>query len=239
MKVIGAGFGRTGTTSLKAALDRLGFGPTYHMEEVMKSPRNSALWSHYLDAECFDWDEVFRGYGSAVDWPASAYYRELAAKYPEAKIILTVRDPESWYESASKTIYAISAAARRSVVVSFGKIFVAHLRNVSRLTDGIIWDGVFDGRFEDREHAISRFLKNTEEVRRTIPPERLLVYEVREGWGPLCEFLGLEGPDESFPRLNDTKSFRRGILALRVTSAVVPVSLVLGGGYAMLRAFKK
>lgn len=231
LKVIGAGFGRTGTTSLKAALDALGFGPTYHMQEVMKSPRNSRLWVQGLDSGHFDWDEIFRGYGSALDWPASAYYRELADEYPEAKVILTVRDPHRWHESATNTIYAISKVARKSPFISFGKRLFPHLRNVTRLTDEMIWNGVFGGRFEDRDHAIRIFRENTEEVRRIFPEERLLVYEVGEGWGSLCEFLGVPVPDEPFPHLNDAKSFRRGILVLRVAPFLVPAALALGLAY--------
>lgn len=236
MEVIGAGFGRTGTASLKAALERLGFGPCYHMDEVITSPRNSALWDRYLDAGAFDWDEVFTDYDSAVDWPVCSYYEELIVKYPQAKVVLSVRDPEAWHGSATKTIYAISEVIRRSMFLNAAKTVVPHLRRVVRLTDEIIWDGEFGGRFEDREHAIRVFERHIEGVKRTVPPERLLVYGVGEGWGPLCGFLGAEEPDEEFPRLNDTRSFRRTILALRIISFAVPAALAALSVYALVRA---
>jgi hypothetical protein len=105
LRVIGVGFGCTGTYSLKTALEELGFGPCYHMTEVLRPPRRAGDWEAAANSETVDWDEVFSSYGSAVDWPACTFYRELAAKYPEAKIILTTRDPDRWYRSVRETIY--------------------------------------------------------------------------------------------------------------------------------------
>jgi len=225
LEVIGAGFGRTGTTSLKAALERLGFGPCYHMSELFEHPEHLALWQAAVRGEPVDWDALFDGYRSAVDWPAAAFYEELMERYPEAKVILTVRDPERWYESTKSTIYALRKT-RRTPTFRIMAALVPYLRNIRRATgivDDLAWEGIFGGRFEDREHAISVFDNLNEEAKRRIPADRLLVYEVKEGWGPLCAFLGVEEPrEEPFPRLNDTGTFRRRIrLASTLTAAGV------------------
>ena len=241
MEIIGAGFGRTGTTSLKAALEELGFDPCHHMTEVFKHPEQAEVWVAAWRGEPVDWDALLGGYRATLDWPACSFYRELMERYPEAKVLLTVRDPERWYESMRGTIYELSRVTRASLI---SRVVFAFFRLVAfgafgpiardTLADEIIWDGTFGGRFEDKAHAIGVFERHNEEVKRTIPPEKLLVYEVREGWGPLCEFLGVEVPDEPFPRLNDTAQMRRGIRAIRALSAAVPAALGLGALFALV-----
>ena len=107
LSVIGAGFGRTGTMSLKLALDQLGFGPCYHMTEVFKNPKASGYWEAAADGKPIDWEEVFAGYRSTVDWPGATFYKQLADAYPEAKVILTERDAEAWFESTQATIFSL------------------------------------------------------------------------------------------------------------------------------------
>ena len=230
MKVIGAGFGRTGTMSLKAALEKLGSGPCYHMTEVFAHPEHTSFWLSAWRGEPVDWEGVLGAYEAAVDWPACTFYEELMERHPEAKVLLSVRDPERWYDSTRNTIYELSKITARSPM--FRAIFaVSSLLSTGRPSRGslayeIIWDGTFDGRFEDKAYAIKVFERHTEEVKRRVPPEQLLVYEVGQGWGPLCEFLGVEVPEEPFPRLNDAAEMQRRVRIVRAI-ALVPYALLV------------
>jgi len=238
LRVIGAGFGRTGTTSLKAALETLGLDPCYHMTEVFAHPRHAEVWRSAWRGEPVDWDAILGPYEAAVDWPACTFYEELTERYPEAKVLLSVRDPDRWYESTRTTIYELSRviAVSYTARVAFGLVSLLTFGGFARTEAGeeIIWKGTFDGRFEDKTHAIEVLERHNEEVKRRVPPERLLVYEVREGWGPLCGFLGLPEPDEPFPHLNDAAEMRRGIRVLRALSVAVPASLGLLAGALLL-----
>lgn len=238
MEVIGAGFGRTGTSSLKVALERLGFGPCYHMEELLSNPSHLSFWESVVGGEDVDWRGFFRDYGAAVDWPACSYYEELMEVYPEAKVILTVRDPERWHASALRTIYEISNTRVSAFFFAVTGLFAPRFGGLGRMTGDLIWSGTFHDRFEEREHALRVFHDHTEEVKRTVPPERLLVYEVKEGWGPLCRFLDVEAPEEPFPHLNDASAFRRFILVQKIFAAAVPLA-ALSGVFALLTALKR
>ncbi|UBU09967.1 sulfotransferase family protein [Nonomuraea gerenzanensis] len=215
MKVIGAGFGRTGTRSLKAALELLGLGPCYHMSTVIAEPYRVRQWLDVGEGRTRDWDALFAGFRSALDWPASAYWRELAAHYPEAKVILTVRDPGRWYESVSATIFRSALEQRgrpplrrraiRWLVARRSPDFALY----PRMTRATFVDPVFGGRIDDREHVIEVFERHVAEVRATIPAERLLVFETGDGWEPLCAFLGVPVPDAPYPQANERAAFRR------------------------------
>ncbi|HEX6477333.1 MAG TPA: sulfotransferase [Ktedonobacteraceae bacterium] len=197
LKVIGAGFGRTGTLSLKNALEHLGFRPCYHMTELFSNPRANEQWEAIARGKSIDLKMVLEGYQASVDWPACAVYKELMQAYPEAKVLLSVRDPDKWYESVYNTIYQVS---RRDPL--------SPLSSHARMINALIWEGTFDGRFEDKAYAIAVFLRHIEEVRQLVPAEKLLVYDVKEGWEPLCAFLGVEVPsDQPFPHLNDREEF--------------------------------
>lgn len=194
LKVIGAGFGRTGTLSLKNALEHLGFGPCYHMTELFSHPEADEQWAAIARGEPVDLNALFAGYQASVDWPACAVYRELMQLYPEAKVLLSVRDPEKWYESARNTIYHVADR----------KLLSPH----ARMIDTLIWEGTFHGRFEDKDYAIAVFQRHNEEVKQLVPAAKLLVYDVKEGWEPLCAFLGVAVPvDTPFPHLNDREEF--------------------------------
>lgn len=210
IRVIGAGFGRTGTTSLKAALEKLGYGPCYHMIELMRKPQDSQFWMDVLAGKPVDWHHFFADYGATVDWPACTFYKELMEVYPEAKVLLSVRDPERWYDSTYNTIYRLPESPLMSVV----RLFVPHIRRMYHFVNGLIWQGTFHGRFADREAAIAVFNRHNADVQQYVPQDRLLVYNVKEGWEPLCEFLGVPVPeDEPFPHLNDTATMRRVLRA--------------------------
>ena len=192
LAVIGAGFGRTGTHSLNLALEQLGFGPCHHMEDVMASPQQKAWFRAGGRGEKLDWDEFYAGYNSAVDWPTAYFWRELAAHFPQSKIILTVRDPAAWYKSAHATIFA--SAGGPPDPDSFGR--------------NVVQAKIFGGRLDDEAHVAKVMEDHNAEVTRAIPPERLLVYEAAEGWPNLCAFLGVPLPAEPFPHSNTVADFR-------------------------------
>jgi hypothetical protein len=204
IQVIGAGLGRTGTLSLKSALEELGFTKCYHMVEVLARMEDARTWDAASRGEAVDWETVFAGYKATVDWPGCSFYRELLRQYPDAKVILTVRDPARWYDSARQTIYFV-----RHAFPGWTGLVFPRMRVFRQMLDRIIWDGTFQGRFEDRDFAIETFERHNEQVRRDVPAGRLLVYEVSEGWEPLCAFLGVPVPEgKPFPHLNDAAEFR-------------------------------
>jgi hypothetical protein len=221
MKIIGAGFGRTGTTSLQAALEQLGFGPCYHMTEVIKHPDHADVWMAAASGQPVNWDSILGSYGSAVDFPASTFYAKLLERYPDAKVVLTVRDPDRWYESCLKTIHAIS----QDLPMRWMGGLVPRVGKVLRMASAVEWQGEFGGRFRDKEHAIGVYNRRNDEVRRRVPADKLLVFDVAEGWEPLCRFLGVPVPEGvPFPRLNDTAEFQRRV---RLTKAMSWAMLLL------------
>jgi hypothetical protein len=208
MKVIGVGVGRTGTLSLKAALDRLGFGPCFHMRNVLDHPERLPLWEAAAAGSAVDWDEVFSGYESSVDWPGAAFWRELTAYYSDAKVILTVRDPERWYDSVRETIYQLFGGGTESPLAEEALQRIPGIATMHAFNRKLVWDGPFlQGRFNDRDWAMRAFVRHNAAVCEEIPSERLLVVDVSAGWGPLCDFLGVDKPEEEFPRLNDPAAF--------------------------------
>lgn len=210
MKLIGAGFPRTGTMSTKAALEQLGFGPCYHFVTQFERPQDIAVWQAAADGKPVDWNALFADFQSAVDWPTSAFYRQFMAVYPNAKILLNVRDPEAWYESIMNTVYPASRSGLSAPADSVPG-------GAGRAINTLGWEGIFQGRFEDKEYAISVFERRNQEVKDTVPPDRLLVWEVKQGWEPLCRFLDVAVPDAPFPRLNDAESFRQQFLTARAS----------------------
>jgi len=236
MRVVGAGFGRTGTTSLKAALQELGFGPSYSLSEVFRNPEHVGFWEaarRGRGGEKVDWEGFLAGYGVAVDWPACSFYEEIMQAFPGATVILTVRDPAPWYESTRSTIHELRRLTTGPLPVraafALAGLFVPGVMGTVRLAESLVWEDTFEGRFEDREYAMEVFERHNDAVRRRVPPERLLVFDVREGWAPLCDFLGVEAPDEPFPRLNEARQMRRRLLGLVALSAAAPTLAVLTG----------
>jgi hypothetical protein len=229
LKVIGAGFGRTGTLSLRQALDDLGFGPTYHGEDILWRPTQIRAWQQAAHGKPVDFDRMFRKFGSAVDYPVCNFWKELAAHYPEAKIVLSVRDPEGWYRSTRDTIYAA-----RTMAPKYMRRLIPTTRWYVDWTDTVMWDGIFEGRFDDKDFAIKVFEQHIETVKAEADPDRLLVFNVAEGWEPLCGFLGVPVPDHPFPRLNDTDRMKRAITSYKIGSRVIPP--VAAGAAALLLA---
>ena len=200
LKVIGAGLGRTGTFTLKTALEMLGFGPCHHMVEVFgNAERQVPLWNRAADGEPVDWDEVFAGYNATVDWPGCHFYAELAAYYPDAKVILSKRDPERWYESMSETILK----SMQQMGLAEGPAPQDH---PMRFGGVIIPQKTFGFDFS-KDNVIAAFERHVAAVRAAIPAERLLEFEASQGWEPLCAFLGVPVPDAPFPRTNSREEF--------------------------------
>ena len=200
LKVIGAGFGRTGTYSLKLALEALGFGPCHHMYEVRQKPEQVEWWLAAARGGKLDWNTVFDGFQSQVDWPASRYWKDLCDYYPNAKVILTDREPESWYKSIEQTILPASEIGRIKDPDDLN-------RKASEMMYQTALQGIFEGRLADRDFAIDKMLRHRLEVINSINPERLLVFRVGENWGPLCDFLEVPVPNEPFPSGNTIKDF--------------------------------
>ncbi len=200
LQVIGAGFGRTGTDSMRNALNILGVGPTHHMFELTVGSPLRELWLEMVSGTPPEWDKLFAGYNASVDWPSAHYWRELIAVYPEAKVLLTMRSAESWWASFEATILKLILADDKAN--NFGQMLVA--------------EQVFDGRPDDREHAIATYNRNTEEVIETVDPERLLIHNLGDGWTPLCEWLGLQVPDIEYPSGNNTKNFASNAKSLGI-----------------------
>jgi hypothetical protein len=245
IRVIGAGFGRTGTLSLREALVRLGFGPCDHMLENFDHPTRFALWRDAFRrkqrGERIDWRPLLEGYRAVVDWPGVYFWRELTEAHPDARVILTVRDPDRWYDSAQATIFAMRARAEESpwsrAALRAIAPLIPRLRQGMQLADEVIWEGTFGGRFPDRSHALAVFGEHNEAVQATIPAERLLVFDVKQGWGPLCAFLGVPVPEhESFPHANDAETFRRRFQERLAAAALRTVgsALVVAIGIAAL-----
>jgi sulfotransferase family protein len=209
VKLIGAGFGRTGTMSLKAALEQIGYGPCFHMIDLIKDPTPLPYWKAAAAGEPVDWEEAFDGWESTIDWPGCTYWDQLVEAWPDALVLLSVRDPDAWYESCLKSIKEAAEAGTKGELK--GGTAPPPSPETMATINRQIWDGTFAGRFEDREFAIGKFEEHNGAVRAGVPEDRLLVYEVSEGWEPLCEFLRVEEPDGPFPHLNDRDSFREMI----------------------------
>ncbi|NKB28465.1 MAG: sulfotransferase family protein [Rhodobacteraceae bacterium] len=192
LKVIGTGFGRTGTESMRNALNILGVGPTHHMFELGEDSPLRPLWLDLAKGGKPDWEKLFEGYSACVDWPSAFYWRTLINVYPEAKVILTMRSAESWWKSFEATLLKYLQSGDDPQGLS-------HL---------LVAQQVFDGRYADREHAIEVYNKNVADVIATVSPERLLVHNLGDGWGPLCDWLGLPLPDVDYPSGNTTSDMR-------------------------------
>lgn len=196
LKVICAGFGRTGTMSLKLALEQLGLGPCHHMKEVIENGAvQVALWNDAIAGKP-DFGAIYAGYHSAVDWPTAAFWRELAAAYPEARIILSSRSAESWYDSISETILATVWAPES---------WPAPAAEWFRMVEKVLERSLGAGR--DKASIIAAFDAQEAAVKAEIPADRLLVHQAKDGWGPLCAFLGVPVPETPYPRTNSKQEF--------------------------------
>lgn len=203
IEVIGAGFGRTGTLSLKIALEALGLDKCYHMMEVMRNESHAAEWRKAARGEAVNWEALYTGYRATVDWPSASFWRELRAVYPQAKVILTLRDSQQWYTSVMNTIWKFSSPAAGESRTQLDEAGMER----SMMGDEIIWQGVFGGHMQDRDHVIECYEEHNQEVIDTVPADKLLVYRPGDGWEPLCGFLQKTVPDTDYPKVNSTEDF--------------------------------
>lgn len=191
LRVIGAGFGRTGTNSMCRALNILGVGPTHHMFELSDKPDMQAQWLAVARGAKPDWEVLLDGYNACIDWPSAFYWRELMQAYPDAGVLLTMRSAESWWRSYEKTILQ----------------YVLSGDHPDDFADVLIDAQVFGGRSRERDHAIAVYNRHVSDVIATVPPERLLVHNLGDGWGPLCRWLDLPVPEVDYPRGNSSAEF--------------------------------
>jgi hypothetical protein len=196
LKVIGAGFGRTGTDSMREALNILGLGPCHHMYEVIANETQKQRWRALAQGAAPDWPSLFEGYKSCVDWPSVHYWRELVEAYPQARVVLTWRSPESWWASFEKTIVA----------------GIANSTDPQSLGIALIAKQVFGGRMHDRAHAISVYEAHVQAVREAVPKDRLLVHELGDGWAPLCAHLRVAVPPVDYPSRNNAEQFQSAFI---------------------------
>lgn len=196
LRVVGAGLGRTGTHSLKLALERLLGAPCYHMTELFERPDDIAEWQHAVRKEPANWDAVFDGFAAAVDWPTAGFYDVLMDVYPDAVVLLSTRQsPEAWWGSANATI--VPAISR----------VVDDPAPLEAMIFGLL-ESTFTPRWRDGEAAMAAYTRHNEDVRSRVPEERLVEWQTGDGWEPLCRRLGLDVPDEPFPHVNTTADFR-------------------------------
>jgi len=197
LEVIGTGVGRTGTYSLKLALAELGFGPCYHMEEViLQMPKHLPLWQTAVAGNP-DFGAIYHSYGSAVDWPTAGFYKELLRAYPDAKYVLTVRNAAKWAESFGETIQALLKGKAQAPEPMHPWLDMAE-RVVEKTGFSVDADPAeLERQFEAHRQA----------VQAVIPPEQLLVFDVKQGWEPLCRFLNRPVPNAPFPRSNHREEF--------------------------------
>jgi hypothetical protein len=204
LSVIGVGFPRTGTMSLKLALEELGFGPCYHMIEVFDRLDDIPLWLQAASGQTA-WERIFSGFRSTSDAPACCFWQELVAEYPDAKVILTERDADDWYESFEETVYPVICSGVHSPDAGH--------RALQEMARELVLDLLLQGRFEDRARAIEIYQAHNRAVREHVDPDRLLILRLGEGWQPLCEFLQKEVPSVPFPHTNTRMEFRERFLA--------------------------
>jgi hypothetical protein len=210
LHVIGTGKGRTGTTSLKIALEQLGFGKCYHMWELMNNPDQLIYFQQAERGENVNWDELFNGYHSACDYPVIRYYKQILEKYPDAKVIHTMRDAESWFKSISNTIFwAVKPSLGRMLGLMIRLPFSSTLRKRLHILkfNSMMVSKEFGNDLKDKEKVISYFNKYNAGVLNTIPKEKVLVYDVKSGWEPLCNFLNVPVPSMPFPKSNTKDEF--------------------------------
>lgn len=239
MQIISVGFLRTGTTSMKLALEELGFGPCYHLKELVNDPSRAAGWLTVAeDPAAADWKQLYAGYNSAVGTPTTTFWRYVVEAFPTAKVIVTVRDPGDWYDSANRTIGKALQPPLPVRLLTWrprrGPDLLEEVQRIAREHEG--------GQVTGRDEAVATFERHVADVRAAVPADRLLLYTVGDGWAPLCAFLGVPEPTTPFPRENDRATFQRRqrkaltrVLARRAVGAAVAVAAVAVAVWAVWR----
>ena len=218
IKIIGAGLPRTGTNTLKESLERLGYTKTYHMKELLVHPENLHYWLALKNTSATNWDDLYKGFQATVDFPGYPWYKEHMKRYPDANVILTVRPFEDWYASIYSTIWQAGPQTISQKLKMMSKLlFNPRLRSVIKcvkFAKATIFGAHLQGKFADKAFAETIFNKHIEDVKAYVPAEKLLVYNVSEGWGPLCKFLGKPVPTDPLPHLNKKENFKGMLVEL-------------------------
>jgi hypothetical protein len=201
LKIIGAGLGRTGTHTLALALEKLNFGPCYTVNTLKKNPLHVAIWNEAISGKTVDWQSLYQGYGSAVEWPTVSFFPQVLQAFPKAKVILTLRDAKEWYESARATIFEALELSQ------YNPNPPGKNRPAVELTRRLVLEIMFQGKYKDEAQAIEIYNQHNLQVREIVSEDRLLIYKITEGWLPLCEFVGVAVPNEPFPKSNDRTKF--------------------------------
>jgi hypothetical protein len=211
IKIIGAGFPRTGTNTLRESLEMLGFSKTYHMKNLLVHPENLHYWTTLKATGTTDWEGLYNGYQATVDFPCYPWYKQHMKQYPDAKVILSLRPFEKWYTSFYSTIWQAQnppeseRAAMGERVASDPRL--QSVMQVMGFAKQTINEEHFQGRFLDKEFMEKVFNDHNEEVKNYVPADKLLVFDVREGWEPLCNFLEVEVPAGPLPHTNKKEDF--------------------------------
>ena len=223
IKIIGAGFPRTGTNTLKQALEQLGYSKTYHFKEMIAKPTDLQYWLTLEETGSTNWDELYEGYEASVDLPAYPWYLEHMEKYPEAKVILTVRPFDKWYDSLYNTIYKAGPQTLPEKLAMISKLLfnpgVRKMVKCVKFAKRRIFEVELQGKFEDKAFAEKVFNDHIAKVKATVPAEKLLVYDVRDGWAPLCKFLGVPEPKEALTHLNKKENFKTMLAEMMASAA--------------------
>lgn len=209
IEVIGAGLPRTGTLTQKAALEMLGDSPCYHWVDVLADLDRVELWNRAMDGEA-DWQQIFGESRATVDWPGGYFWAQLIEAYPDAKVLLSVRDPAAWEASFRETIWSMSHGESLHRLLSSARAHVDPAwQRYLHLVDRMFWsaEGTFAAGHQRPQQLIDAMLAHNERVKRTVPSDRLLVWQPSDGWKPLCEFLEVDVPDEPLPHVNDRETF--------------------------------
>jgi hypothetical protein len=212
IKIIGAGFPRTGTSTLKEALEKLGIVKTYHMKELLVHPENLHYWTTLKETNTTDWDALYDGYQATVDFPGYPWYKEHMKRYPDAKVILTVRPFDKWHVSVNSTIKNAGPQTLPQKLMAMAKLaFNPRFRRVIKcvkFAKQTIFQDELQGKFDDKIAAEKIFNQHIADVKAYVPAEKLLVFDAAEGWAPLCEFLNVPVPNEPFPHANKKEDFK-------------------------------
>ncbi|ORY62132.1 P-loop containing nucleoside triphosphate hydrolase protein [Pseudomassariella vexata] len=247
MKVLLLGVGRTGTASMRAAMQQLGYVDTYHMMSCsIENPPDALLWMDALKAkydgvgkpfEREDWDKLLGNAQAVCDWPACAFAEELIQAYPEAKVVLTGRDVDSWHASTMKTVYWRVTDHELRWLSNFSWAASMYYPMLKKF-----FDTFFEGDFPNRGKDV--YKRHYENVKSLVPPENLLEFRVQDGWEPLCEFLGERVPyGQKFPKVNDNNDFvdrsrrRNRMQMLNVLAQIFEWIAILGLGLFLIYYF--
>jgi hypothetical protein len=201
LQIIGSGLSRTGTAAMREALTQLGYN-VHHMIVMMRDPSaDTDVFVEAWEGKEVDWNRAYGNFDAVLDWPSAAFYKELLETYPDAKVIHTTRDPESWHTSIKKTVYPV-------VKWADDPSMSPHVIKTQQMVRTVVWDGEMQGKTDDREFSIQMFRDREDEVRRTVPADKLLIFETGvDGWEKLCKFLGKPVPNTPWPHSNSTEEF--------------------------------